>query len=88
MSLILALFSPELIVSAGNEPPTRRSDAKLEVILCTCVKPEVLSPEADLRPRPSMHTLHISGTEKEELRSGHPVQYLNNMSHGQKLKST
>ncbi len=30
--------------------------------LCMCILPEVLSPEADLSPRPSVHTVHIIGT--------------------------
>ncbi len=30
-------------------------EAKFFVILYTCIEPEVLSPEADLWPRPSMH---------------------------------
>ncbi len=51
------LFSPELIVSAENLPP-----GGLMQNLCTCIKPEVLSPEADLGPRSSMHT--HNGTEK------------------------
>jgi hypothetical protein len=46
----------------------------------------VLSPEADLRPRPSMHK-HNRDIEKIS-DQGHPVQYLNNMSHGQNLSST
>jgi len=55
-----------------NTPP----DAKLYVYY-----PEVLSPEANLRPRPSMG-------QREEPRSGHTVQYLNNMGQGQNLSST
>jgi hypothetical protein len=31
-------------------------EAKFLVILCTCIEPEVLSPESDLRPGPSLHT--------------------------------
>jgi hypothetical protein len=46
----------------------------------------VLSPEADLRPRPSMHK-HNRDIEKGS-DQGHPVQYLNNMSYGQNLSST
>ncbi len=34
------------------------------------------------------NTIHIIGAYKEEPRSGHLVQYLNNMSHGQNLSST
>ncbi len=47
-------------------------EAKFLIILCTCFLPEVLPPEADLRPRPSMHT---HKRDKEDLRSDHPVQY-------------
>ncbi len=40
---------------------------------------------ADHRSRPSMHT---HNRDREELRSGHPVQYLHNISHGQNLSSS
>ncbi len=32
--------------------------------------------------------IHVIGTETIELRTGPPVQYLNNRSHGQNLRST
>jgi hypothetical protein len=60
------------------------SRSRILVVLCACIYPEVLSPEADLRPRSSMH---IRG----DIRSGRPVQYLNNMNnmiHGHNLSST
>ncbi len=57
------------------------------VILSMCTKPEVLSPESDLRPLPCMLTRNR--TEREELKSGLPVQNLNNLGHhGQNLSST
>jgi hypothetical protein len=39
----------------------RRNSFKFQS-LCTCILPEVLSTEADLMPRPYVHTVHIIGT--------------------------
>jgi hypothetical protein len=63
------------------------SELEFLVILCTCILPEVLSPEADLRPRPSMHThTAVIGTERRVQVIGQPVQYLKNMNTGQNLR--
>ncbi len=46
-----------LIILAHRRVPPPPQDAKVLDILCTMyMQPEVLSPEADLRMRPSMHT--------------------------------
>jgi hypothetical protein len=45
-------------------------------ILCTCIYPEVLGPEAD-------PGLFARWGQREELRSDPPVSYLNKRSHGQ-----
>jgi hypothetical protein len=46
-------------------------EAKFLVILCTCIYPEVLSPEADLRPHPTIHTHN----KDSEVSSGRTAQF-------------
>jgi hypothetical protein len=41
------------------------SEAEFLVILCTYIQPHVLSPEVDLRPRPSLHTHTVHNRDRE-----------------------
>jgi hypothetical protein len=57
-----------------------RTGLEFLVILCACIKPEVLepealSPEADLRLRPSMHTDNTD-REKSSGQAANAVQYV------------
>jgi hypothetical protein len=61
-------------------------EAEFLVILCTCINLRPCHLRLTLGPRPSICS-HIIG-QREELRSGHPVQKLNNISHGKNRSST
>jgi hypothetical protein len=63
----------------------RAGPGEFLVILSMCTKPEVLSPESDLRPLPCMLTRKRK--REKRFKSGPPVQNLNNLGHGQNLSS-